>query len=267
MTTGPDTSVGTTPGASLNPISGTVPVARLSATVMLLRESAGRLQVLLQRRAATLWYGGSWVFPGGSVDAADGDVGRDLAGAVRRAAVRECREEAGVELHAGVDPAGLVHWSRWITPAGRERRFDTWFFAAALPGGQQIAGDACETVESEWFEPESALEHAASGRIALMPPTRMSLLDLQLTHARHGTLAGLLQAERSRPVVPILPRLVGPADARVAVYPWDPDYATLPGEGIELPGRAPEHLRRLPSRLVLGGSGERARPVRPSTPP
>jgi 8-oxo-dGTP pyrophosphatase MutT (NUDIX family) len=267
MTTGPDTMVGTTPGTPVDPICGAVSVARLSATVMLLRESAGRLQVLLQRRAATLWYGGCWVFPGGSVDAADGDVARDLAGAVRRAAVRECREEAGVELQAGGGAAGLLHWSRWITPAGRGRRFDTWFFAAALPAGQEVAGDACETVESEWFEPESALEHAASGRITLMPPTRMSLLDLQLTQARHDTLAGLLEAERSRPVVPILPRLVGPAEARVAVYPWDPDYATLPGEGIALPGEAPEHLRRLPSRLVLGGSGEPARPVTRPLPP
>ncbi len=102
-----------------------------------------------------------------------------------------------------------------------------------------------------------------------MPPTRMSLLDLQLTHARHGTLADLLRTERSRPIVPILPRLVGPTDARVAVYPWDPDYAALPGEGIPLTGATPEHLRRLPSRLVLGVSGEPARPAprRPEGPP
>ena len=253
MTTATGTTLGTT--------SATTPLARLSATVMLLRESAGRLQVLLQRRAATLWYAGSWVFPGGSVDAADGNVAQDLAGALRRAAIRECREEAGVDLAADADLAGLVHWSRWITPAGRERRFDTWFFAAALPEGQRIAGDARETVESEWFEPESALEHAASGRMTLMPPTRMSLLDLQLTHARHGSLAALLRAERSRPIVPILARLAGPAEARVAVYPWDPDYAALQGEGIALAGEAPEHLRRLPSRLVLGGPGEPPRPA------
>jgi 8-oxo-dGTP pyrophosphatase MutT (NUDIX family) len=238
---------------------------------MLLREAAGRLEVLLQRRSATLWYGGSWVFPGGSVDAEDGDPALDLAGAVRRAARRECREEAGVVLpsHADADgdddahaqAAGLLHWSRWITPGGRERRFDTWFFVAALPPGQAIAGDARETVQSEWFEPEAALEHAASGRLSLMPPTRMSLLDLQLTHSRHGSLDALLLAERGRPIVPILPRLVGPAEARIAVYPWDPDYASLPGEGIALAGEAPEHLRRLPSRLVLGGSGEPVRPV------
>lgn len=227
---------------------------------MLLRETAGRLQVLLQRRAATLWYGGSWVFPGGSVDAADGDLERDLAGAVRRAAARECREEAGVDLPSGADASAMVGWSRWITPGARERRFDTWFFAAALPDGQAVSGDAREAVESEWFEPEDALERAASGRLVMMPPTWISLLDLQLTHALHGTLVRMLQAERRRPIMPILPRLVGPPDDLVAVYPWDPDYASLPGEGIALAGEAPAHLRRLPSRLVLGGSGDPARP-------
>jgi len=103
-----------------------------------------------------------------------------------------------------------------------------------------------------------ALEYAASGRILLMPPTRLTLLDLQLTHAEHGSLARLLAAEAARPIVPILPRLVGSGEARIAVYPWDPDYGTLQGEGMELAGDAPGYLRRLPSRLALGGAAEAA---------
>ena len=238
--------------------SGTSPAARPSATVMLLREVAGRLEVLLQRRPATLWYAGSWVFPGGSVDPCDGDLLADPAATLRNAARRECLEEAGVALPDAPAPAGLIAWSRWITPGARARRFDTWFFAAALPPGQAVVGHAHETSASEWLEPEVALEYAASGRILLMPPTRLTLLDLQLTHAEHGSLARLLAAEAARPIVPILPRLVGSGEARIAVYPWDPDYGTLQGEGMELAGDAPGYLRRLPSRLALGGAAEAA---------
>jgi 8-oxo-dGTP pyrophosphatase MutT (NUDIX family) len=232
-----------------------IPPARPSASVLLLRETAGRLEVLLQRRPATLWFGGTWVFPGGSVDPGDGDFAREPARVLRRAAVRECLEEAGVALCADPAAGELLGWSRWITPGARERRFDTWFFAAALPAGAAVAGADGETVESAWFEPEAALEAAASARMLLMGPTRLNLLDLQLTHALHGGLARMLVAERSREVVPILPRLVGAPEARVAVYPWDPDYAALPDEGIALRAPPPAHLRRLPSRLALGAAG------------
>jgi ADP-ribose pyrophosphatase YjhB (NUDIX family) len=188
-------------------------------------------------------------------------MAREPDATLRRAAVRECLEEAGVRLRAEPAAGELLAWSRWITPGARERRFDTRFFVAALPAGQSVVGDAGETVESEWFEPQVALEAAASGRMLLMGPTRLSLLDLQLTHAMHGSLAGLLAAERSRPIVPILPRLIGPAEARVAVYPWDPDYESLPGEGIALHGMVPAHLRRLPSRLALGAASSLPRPA------
>jgi 8-oxo-dGTP pyrophosphatase MutT (NUDIX family) len=244
-----------------SPATMIVPPARPSASVLLLRETAGRLEVLLQRRPATLWFGGTWVFPGGSVDPCDGDFAREPAQVLRRAAVRECLEEAGVALDPDPAAGELLGWSRWITPGVRERRFDTWFFVAALPAGAIAAGADGETVESGWFEPETALEAAASARMLLMGPTRLNLLDLQLTHALHGGLARMLAAERSRPIVPILPRLVGPPEARIAVYPWDPDYDALPGEGITLRDAAPAHLRRLPSRLALGAAGNLPRPT------
>src|SRR5215207_1711131 len=97
------------PGEELNPGAPTEP--RQAASVIVLRGGAEALEVLLLRRnPAARFMGGAWVFPGGAVDAHEG------AGdaAHRAAAVREVAEEAGLVLP---DPAALVEFSRWITPA------------------------------------------------------------------------------------------------------------------------------------------------------
>jgi 8-oxo-dGTP pyrophosphatase MutT (NUDIX family) len=97
------------PGTEFN--SGPETVPRLAATVILMRGGDERLEVLLaQRNPAARFMGGAWVFPGGAVNPGDG-VGE---AALRAAAIRELREEAGVHLDT---PDGLVAFSRWITPA------------------------------------------------------------------------------------------------------------------------------------------------------
>src|SRR5919198_291602 len=109
--------------------------ARPAATVILLRGGAERLEVLLVRRnPAARFMGGAWVFPGGAVDAAEGD---DDA-AHRVAGIREVAEEAGIELG---DPDGLVPFARWITPEQVRIRYDTWFYLAAAPAGAQARPD------------------------------------------------------------------------------------------------------------------------------
>src|ERR1700683_2822966 len=96
------------PGAEFNTGSPTQP--RQAATVILLRGGAEELEVLLVRRTpAARFMGGAWVFPGGSVDREEGD-GQP---ALRAAALRELREEAGVSLASDVE---LVAFARWITP-------------------------------------------------------------------------------------------------------------------------------------------------------
>src|SRR3954464_7230786 len=92
------------PGEDLN-LSGEETVPRPAATVILLRGGADTLEVLLVRRTPEARFmGGVWVFPGGAVGAGEDERG---------AAVRELREEAGVEVG---DAAELVRFSRWITP-------------------------------------------------------------------------------------------------------------------------------------------------------
>ena len=113
------------PGEELN--DGPVTTPRLAASVIVLRGGAAALEVLLvQRNPASRFMGGAWVFPGGAVDAADGEG----EAALRAAGVREVAEEAGIAID---DPASLVPYSRWITPTVVKIRFDTWFFLSPVP--------------------------------------------------------------------------------------------------------------------------------------
>jgi 8-oxo-dGTP pyrophosphatase MutT (NUDIX family) len=73
----------------------------------------------------------------------------------------------------------LRPWARWITPVTEERRYDTRFFAAALPSGQHARDVGGEADETAWLEPGAALAAAGRGEIALFPPTAVTLGELR----------------------------------------------------------------------------------------
>src|ERR1700675_4167591 len=147
------------PGETYNPGPPTPP--RQAASVIVLRDSidrsssagvTGQLEVLLVKRTPEARFmGGVWVFPGGAVDAQEGEGDA----AHRVAAVRELSEEAAITLDT---PDELVKFSRWITPAEVQIRFDTHFFLAVLPAGQEPRVDGEECVDLGWFTPAGALD-------------------------------------------------------------------------------------------------------------
>jgi 8-oxo-dGTP pyrophosphatase MutT (NUDIX family) len=200
------------PGAELH--SGPATVPRLAATVILLRGADRQLEVLLaQRTTQARFMGGAWVFPGGAVGAQDGSGDA----ALRAAAVRELREEAGIEL---ADPAELVPFSRWITPAVVKIRYDTWFFLAPVPDGAEPAVDGEEVVDARWYSPPDALAAARGGEILLVFPTIKHLEQL----SSFGSADELLRHARSSTVAPVEPRVIRQGETARIVLPGEPGY-------------------------------------------
>jgi 8-oxo-dGTP pyrophosphatase MutT (NUDIX family) len=200
------------PGEAYNPGPAVRP--RQAATVILLRGGAEKLEVLLVKRTPKARFmGGVWVFPGGAVDAHEGDGDA----AHRAAAIRELSEEAAITLD---DLAALVKFSRWITPAQVQIRFDTHFFLAVLPAGQEPRIDGEECVDLGWFTPQAALEAHRAREIALVFPTIKHLEQL----GEFATVDVLLAHARGRDVQPVEPRVILEGEVARILLPGDPGY-------------------------------------------
>ena len=201
------------PGEDLNTTGSETP-PRQAASVILLRGGGWTLELLLvQRTPQARFMGGVWVFPGGAVDAHEGEGDA----AHRLAAVRELEEEAGI---AGVDAAGLVKFSRWITPRVVTIRFDTHFFLAPIPPGQEPVIDGDEIVDMAWFTPQGALDAHAAGDLALVFPTIKHLEQL----APFESADALLAYATGREVLPVEPRVLIEGEVARVLLPGEPGY-------------------------------------------
>jgi len=199
--------------------------------------------------------GDGWVGPSPAEFGQLLGIAADRARAMVCAAVRETFEESGVLL-AGPSRAELVRasaiqdqhallagtlsfgdllsrrglalradlltpWARWITPEISPRRFDTWFFAAALPPGQLAGLAGAGPGESDsgiWWQPAAALEAARAGQITLLPPTAVTLAEL----AAYQDVAGIL-GER-RVITPLMPTVVVENERAWLAMPQTTEY-------------------------------------------
>lgn len=216
------------------------PEVRFAATVVVLRDGARGLEVLLVRRASTLaFYGGAWVFPGGRVENTDYDpaeaeqAARALELAASRAGARELHEEAGLL----VAPHELSYFARWLTPPGRARRFDTFYFSALEPHGE-VHVDRGEVDDHRWTQPIAALEAHEQSEIELPPPTFVTLVSLV-------PFANAAEAHRVLPArgTHYVPRPCATDSGTVYLYPGDAGY-----EARDPSARGPHH------RLVAIGT-------------
>ncbi len=199
------------PGGALNRGEPTVP--RPAATVILVR-GGDRLEVMLVRRnPAARFMGGVWVFPGGAAEPGEGDG----EPAMRAAAARELREEAGIALERDAE---LIPFARWITPREMLVRFDTWFFVALAPADMRPRVDGAEIVDLRWYEPAAALAAAERDEIRLVFPTIR-----QLTHlSGYPTADAVIASAREREIAVVEPRVIETPDGPRVVLPDEAGY-------------------------------------------
>ena len=183
--------------------------------------------------------------------------------AFRVAALRECFEEAGIllardaasggpadhddglatartDLNAGAlafgdllverdlvfDARELRVFAHWLTPVGAPRRYNTWFFVASAPDGEEGTHDDNELVASAWVRPVDALAQHSNGDIDLIFPTEMSLRALSYYDHSHELLSDLDAGARHADGIPVVvsegtgERVALPQDTGRPTMPW-----------------------------------------------
>lgn len=96
----------------------------------------------------------------------------------------------------------LGAWARWITPEFEPRRYDTWFFVAALPVGQRTRNASTEADRTVWIRPADAAAGYDGGELLMMPPTISTLRSLE----PYGSAAEALGAAAAQDLAPVLAR-------------------------------------------------------------
>jgi 8-oxo-dGTP pyrophosphatase MutT (NUDIX family) len=205
-----------------------------AASAIVLRDSPFEV-LMLRRHAKSSFVPNAWVFPGGIAEERDAELARaigdgSLLDTMRVTAVRETFEETGVwlgapledaerkrhELLAGtiafhqliesapLDLTRLVWTSRWITPAGIPKRFDTYFFLVTVSGEAVASAEQQEVVEVTWLHPAAALEKYAAREMQMVFPT---LRNLEALVGFSGP-AALLESRRNAVIEAVEPILV-----------------------------------------------------------
>ena len=136
----------------------------------------------------------------------------------------------------------LAYFSHWVTPVGRPKRFDTRFFIAEAPAGQEASHDDNEMVEQQWLRPADALARADA--LKLMTPTLKTLEAL----ARFDSVQALMTwAHAPREIALLMPQIGVGSQGQRPVTPDEPAWAEL-------------------GRIDPEGKGDRSYEIRPGEP-
>ncbi len=144
-----------------------------------------------------------------------------------RSLLEVCRDES-----LQLDVASMHYFSRWVTPLGAPRRYDTRFFVAAAPDGQVALHDDREVIATTWLTPAQALADHEAGRMTMIFPTVRTMVALSRFDRAEDVLA---YAAGQAEVHPILPMITDEGGGLRLVLPGDPEgtggvYDAISGE-------------------------------------
>ncbi|CAL9493732.1 NUDIX hydrolase [Streptomyces sp. enrichment culture] len=128
----------------------------------------------------------------------------------------------------------LGAWARWITPEFEPRRYDTWFFVAALPAGQRASNASTEADRTVWTRPADAAAGYDRGELLMMPPTIATLRAL----TAYDSPEAVLDAARHQDLTPVLAQARLDGDRVVLTWPGHDEFTKhVPGSpgGPEAP--------------------------------
>lgn len=216
-----------------------------AASLMLLRGSPFKV-LMIRRHARSSFVPDAWVFPGGAVDPLDRQIAGEIGSGttldtMRVTAMRETLEESGVWIgaplpeaetfrrglldgsvtlrevlqRAPADLEKLVWTSRWITPLGIPKRFDTWFFLAEAPADAVATAEQNEAVEVRWVTPSDAIAANREGSFPMVFPTIKNLEAIAVA----GSIQSLLESRRGADIRPVQPVLVTDGKSKRLVLP------------------------------------------------
>lgn len=205
-----------------------------AASVLVLRDDPFEV-LMLRRHEKSSFVPNAWVFPGGITEESDAEIARILGDGtmidtMRVTAARETFEETGVWLGADLsdaerkrhallageltfrelvkdaplDLSQLVWTSRWITPAGIPKRFDTWFFLASVTRDAVATAEQNEIVEVTWLHPSTALARNAAREMQMVFPTIRNLEAI----TGFANSAALIESRRNAVIETVEPVLV-----------------------------------------------------------
>lgn len=141
------------------------------------------------------------------------------------------------EHGVGIELADLAYTSRWVTPAGARRRFDTRFFVAVALPECEPRPDGVELVSAGWWTPVEALAAARHCEIGLALPTFKNVEALLSSTSFELVSESLANLETVDTTTPKVRFSDGEYDVRLPGEPGydDVEFGALT-DGAPLPG-------------------------------